>query len=63
MLCQQVASAGQPNARGPALDCARKLLAEAASRVCDAKSAGSLPWADDKDRTIADQVRLVKKSV
>jgi len=45
-------------ANPPALDRARKLLAEAASRVCDAKGASALAWAADKDRTVADQVRL-----
>ena len=58
MLRAAVASADQPGVRSPALDRARKLLTEAAPRVCDAKGASALNWADEKDRGVADQVRL-----
>lgn len=58
MLREQVGAADRRGERGPALARARKLLAEAASRVCDAKDASALAWASDKDRSLADQVRL-----
>ena len=58
MLRDQVASAEKRGGRTTALDRARKLLAEAAPRVCDAKGASALVWSAEKDRTVADQVRL-----
>jgi hypothetical protein len=58
MLRDRVAAAGKHGANDPALDRARKLLSEAAPRVCDAKGASALAWATDKDRTVADEVRL-----
>ena len=55
VMLRDAAGRGSP---GPALERARKLLAEAAPRVCDAKGASALRWAADKDRTVADKVRL-----
>ena len=58
MLRDRVAAAQKHGRQGPALDRARKLLAEAPTRVCEAKGASALSWAAPKDRTLADQVRL-----
>ena len=58
MLRAAVASADPRIVRSPALDRARRLLTGAAARVCDAKGASALNWADEKDRGVADQVRI-----
>ena len=58
MLRDWVAAAGKRSLSHPPLDRARKLLAEAAPRVCDAREASALVWATDKNRNVADQVWL-----
>ena len=58
MLRDGVISADKRGVRSPALERARKLLTEAASRVCEAKGASGLNWSDEKDRNVADGVRV-----
>lgn len=58
MLRNRVAEAEKNGASGPALDHARRLLREAADRVCNAKGTDALRWFDPKDRTVADRVRI-----
>lgn len=58
MLREQAGAARQRGKHGPTLERARKLLDEAARRVCEAKGASALAWASAKDRGLADQVRL-----
>ena len=58
MLSSKVAAAEQAGRKGPQLERARKLLAEAADRVLNATGADHLQWAQSKNRTIADQVRV-----
>ena len=58
MLRARIAKAEASGQPGPALERARKLLTEAANRVCEAKGAGAMQWMDDKDRGLADTVRI-----
>ena len=46
------------NPGNPALPKARELLQSGARRVLDGANAKLLNWSDDKDRWIAEQVRL-----
>jgi hypothetical protein len=58
MLQKAVVMADKEGRNGPKLDRARKLLAEAAQRVCNAPGAAALVWATPKDRSVADRVRI-----
>jgi hypothetical protein len=58
MLRDRIAQAEKKGVTGDALDRAKNLLAEAANRVCNAEGAKELNWADPKDRTLADKVRI-----
>lgn len=58
MLRESVAAAAKTGKHGPALDHAKALLATAAARVLDAPGANALLWADPKDRSVADAVRI-----
>lgn len=58
MLRDRVAAADKAGKMGPALERAKNLLATAAPRVLDAPDAEKLLWADPKDRSIADAVRI-----
>jgi hypothetical protein len=58
MLRGEIAKAEKSAVKGSALDRAKKLLSEAPSRVCDAPGANALKWAAQKDRTVADKVRI-----
>lgn len=55
MLKDAIAKANPGN---PALPKAKELLQSGARRVLDAKNANKLNWSDDKDRWIAEKVRL-----
>lgn len=55
MLKDAIAKANPDN---PALPKAKELLKTGAHRVLDAKNANKLNWSDDKDRWIAEKVRL-----
>ena len=55
MLKDAIAKAKPGN---PALPKAKELLKTGAHRVLDAKNANKLNWSDDKDRWIAEKVRL-----
>ena len=58
MLRDRVAAAEQAGSKGAALERAKKLLATAAERVLNAPDADKLMWAEPKDRTVADKVRV-----
>lgn len=58
MLRDAVAAARRAGRNNPAVGRARKLLAEAAERVCGAPGALALGWATPKDRSVADSVRI-----
>jgi hypothetical protein len=58
MLRAGIAAAETRGGRDPALERAKQLLAEAAPRVCDSPGAQALQWAEEKDRGVADRVRL-----
>jgi len=58
MLADRVAKIENKRAGNAALDRARKLLARAADRVCGARGADLLMWAQAKDRTVADRIRI-----
>jgi len=58
MLRARIAAAEQAGRTGPALARARELLATAAERVTQAASAVAIQWADAKDRSLADAVRV-----
>ena len=55
MLSDAIAKA---NPRNPVLTKAKELLQSGARRVLDAENANKLDWSDDKDRWIAEKVRL-----
>ena len=58
MLRDKVAKAENTGFKGLSLNNAKRLLNEAAARVCNAPGANSVKWSDEKDRTIADKVRV-----
>ena len=58
MLSREIAKAEKSGFTGSALNRARKLLSEAPSQVCDAPGANGFKWADKKDRTVADKIRI-----
>lgn len=58
MLRNQIASAEESGKKGPDVDNAKRLLTEAAGRVCSAPGANGLNWMDEKDRSVADAVRV-----
>jgi len=58
MLQKEVVAAKKRGVAGQALDHARKLLAKAPDRVCNAPGANTFEWAPKKDRTLADRVRV-----
>ena len=58
MLQSQVAGAEEKGLHSAALRRARQLLKDAAAQVCNAPGAQSLMWAEAKNRSVADQVRI-----
>jgi hypothetical protein len=58
MLKARIAAAERSGVSGLPLERARKLLNEAASRVCGDPGAVAFDWAKEKDRGIADHVRI-----
>jgi hypothetical protein len=58
LLQQRIGELEQAGQTSPALEPAKKLLDTAASRVLDAPGADRLLWKDEKDRNVADQVRV-----
>jgi hypothetical protein len=58
MLRGRLARAEGLGRTGPALERARTLLADAPRRVCDAPGAVGMQWLEDKERGLADRVRL-----
>ena len=58
MLRARIARAEEQGRAGPALEGASTLLVQAAQRVCDAQGAGAMQWLEDKDRSLADRLRL-----
>ena len=58
MLRARVMKAEAGGRVGPALERARRLLAEGAHQVCHAKGAHDMSWSDAKDRSLADAVRV-----
>ena len=58
MLRDRIAAAEQAGRKGTAVERAKKLLATAAGRVLNAPDADKLMWAEPKDRTVADKVRV-----
>ena len=58
MLRQGVAEAEKEGRKGPVLEKARSVLSSAAAQVCPPFEKGELTWTTDRDRTVADQVRL-----
>jgi len=58
MLQQQIAEWERRGWGGERLERAKKLLAEAPVRVLTAPGANGLRWAEEKDRSLADQVRV-----
>ena len=58
MLRDCVAAAEKAGKKSPAIERAKQLLATAADRVLNAPDAGQLMWAEPKDRTVADHVRV-----
>ncbi len=58
MLRDKIARAEKSGVHGSILDRAKMLLREAPLRVCDAPGASDFKWADEKDCTIADKVRV-----
>jgi hypothetical protein len=53
-----IANAEKKGGPNQALDRARKLLNEVADRVCNAQGTDALRWTDEKDRNVADRVRV-----
>jgi hypothetical protein len=58
MLKHRIAEIEKTGFKSAALERTRKLLAEAPQRVCNAPGANSMLWSTEKDRTIADSVRI-----
>jgi len=58
MLRRQLAEAERSGTFGTVLDQGKKLLLEAPLRVCNASGANAFKWTDEKDRTVADKVRI-----
>jgi hypothetical protein len=58
MLRDRIAAAEKAGRKGAAVERAKKLLATAADRVLGAPDADKLMWAEPKDRSIADKVRV-----
>jgi hypothetical protein len=58
MLRNRIAEGERTGARHQALERARKLLAEAPQRVGHAPGANGFMWAEEKDRTLADKIRI-----
>jgi hypothetical protein len=58
MLRDRIAEAEKGGAKNKALENAKRLLAEAAPRVCCAPGANDFLWAQEKDRAVADRVRV-----
>ncbi|MBI5396171.1 MAG: hypothetical protein HZA91_12820, partial [Verrucomicrobia bacterium] len=58
MLRDRIATAEQAGRKGAAVERAKKLLATTADRVLSAPDADKLMWAEPKDRTVADKVRV-----
>ncbi|MBI5687711.1 MAG: hypothetical protein HZC54_21790 [Verrucomicrobia bacterium] len=58
MLRDRIATAEKAGRQGAAIERAKKLLATAANRVLNAPAADKLMWAESKDRTLADKVRV-----
>ncbi|MFA7006610.1 MAG: hypothetical protein WC429_21385, partial [Verrucomicrobiia bacterium] len=58
MLRDRIAAAEKAGRKGAVVERAKKLLATAADRVLNAPDADKLMWAEPKDRTPADKVRV-----
>lgn len=58
MLRDGIAQAAASPAKARAVEHAKGLLSEAAARVCGARGADAMQWADDKDRTAAEMARI-----
>lgn len=58
MLRDRIAEAERAGVKSKALENAKRILAEAASRVCNAPGANGFLWAQEKDRAVADKVRV-----
>ncbi|MFA5189498.1 MAG: discoidin domain-containing protein [Verrucomicrobiia bacterium] len=58
MLRARIAAAKKAGQKGAVVERAEKLLATAADRVLNAPDADKLMWADPKDRTTADRIRV-----
>ncbi len=58
MLRDRIAAAEQAGRKSAAVERAKKLLVTAADRVLNAPDANKLMWAEPKDRTVADKVRV-----
>ncbi len=58
LLKEAVAAADKAKRRGPVLEAARRLLVDGPKQVTEAKGAEYIHWAAEKDRSLADQVRL-----
>jgi hypothetical protein len=58
MLRDRIAAAEKAGKKGAAIERAKKLLATAADRVLNAPDADKLIWAEPKDRSLADKVRV-----
>ena len=58
MLRDRVNDAERAGVEGALLDQAKRLLDQAALKVCNAPGADAFMWADEKDRSIADTVRI-----
>lgn len=58
ILRREIAEAKSAGIASALIEEASRMLDSAASRVCNAPGANAFKWMDDKDRTVADQVRI-----
>ena len=58
MLRRKIDALDESGVKGPDVTRARKLLTNAARRVLDAPNADKSAWREDKDRSVADTVRI-----
>jgi hypothetical protein len=58
MLRNRIAEAEKAGVKSKALENAKRILAAAAPRVCNAPGVNDFQWAQEKDRAVADRVRV-----